>query len=146
MLNAPQNLYATAFDGSVRSTWTAVDGADGYILKFYNKDEPEKCIKSRYAQGTTKLILGFKNGREYLVRVCAFRYNGGREVIGELSCPASFVPICRHLKAQNIITAQKGESVQIVWEHNNITPHVVFSSDDENIATVNDNGRVTAVS
>lgn len=145
MLNAPQNLYVTSFDGSARSTWTAVHGADGYILKFYNKDEPDKCIKSRYAQGTTKLILGFKNGREYLVRVCAFRYLSGREVIGELSQPALFVPICRHLKAQNIITVQKGKTAQIVWEHNNKTPHVVFSSDNESIATVNANGRVTAV-
>lgn len=46
MLKAPQNLFATAYDGSVRSEWQAVDGADGYILQFYNADEPEKC-KSR---------------------------------------------------------------------------------------------------
>ena len=36
MLKAPQNLFATAYDGSVRSDWQTVDGADGYILQFYN--------------------------------------------------------------------------------------------------------------
>ena len=42
MLKAPQNLFATAYDGSVRSDWQTVEGADGYILQFYNADEPEK--------------------------------------------------------------------------------------------------------
>ena len=69
MLKAPQNLFATAYDGSVRSDWQTVEGADGYILQFYNADEPEKCIKTRYAQNNSKLILGFRNGRKYLVRV-----------------------------------------------------------------------------
>ena len=63
MLKAPQNLFATAYDGSVRSDWQTVEGADGYILQFYNADEPEKCIKTRYAQNNSKLILGFRNGR-----------------------------------------------------------------------------------
>ena len=39
MLKAPQNLFATAYDGSVRSDWQTVEGADGYILQFYNADE-----------------------------------------------------------------------------------------------------------
>ena len=68
MLKAPQNLFATAYDGSVRSDWQTVEGADGYILQFYNADEPEKCIKTRYAQNNSKLILGFRNGRKYVVR------------------------------------------------------------------------------
>ena len=72
MLKAPQNLFATAYDGSVRSDWQTVEGADGYILQFYNADEPEKCIKTRYAQNNSKLILGFRNGRKYVVRVKAF--------------------------------------------------------------------------
>ena len=78
MLKAPQNLFATAYDGSVRSDWQTVEGADGYILQFYNADEPEKCIKTRYAQNNSKLILGFRNGRKYVVRVKAFSYRDGR--------------------------------------------------------------------
>ena len=146
MLKAPQNLFATAYDGSVRSEWQAVDGADGYILQFYNADEPEKCIKSRYAQHLSKQILGFRNGKKYLVRVRAFRYSGGREIAGELSQPAEFTPICRHLKAQNVIAMNKGETSQIVWERKNIVPAVVFSCDDESVATVTKGGQVTATS
>lgn len=146
MLKAPQNLFATAYDGSVRSEWQAVDGADGYILQFYNADEPEKCIKSRYAQHLSKQILGFRNGKKYLVRVRAFRYSGGREIAGELSQPAEFTPICQHLKAQNVIAMNKGETSQIVWERKNIVPAVVFSCDDESVATVTKGGQVTATS
>ena len=146
MLKAPQNLFATAYDGSVRSDWQAVDGADGYILQFYNADEPEKCIKSRYAQNLSKLILGFRNGRKYLVRVKAFCYSDGKEIAGELSRPAEFTPICKHLRAQNVITMDRGETSQIVWERRNIVPAVVFSCDDESVATVTKGGQVTAIS
>ncbi len=146
MLKAPQNLFATAYDGSVHSDWQPVDGADGYILQFYNADEPDRCIKTRYAQNLSKLIMGFRNGRKYLVRVRAFRYSGGKEIAGELSQPAEFTPICRHLKAQNIITMNKGETSQIVWERKNIVPAVAFSCDDESVATVTKGGQVTAVS
>lgn len=146
MLKAPQNLFATAYDGSVRSDWQAVDGADGYVLQFYNANEPEKCIKSRYAQNLSKLILGFRNGRKYLVRVRAFYYRDGKEIAGELSQPAEFTPICRHLRAQNVITMNKGETSQIVWERRNVVPAVIFSSDDESVATVTKGGQVTAIS
>ena len=50
MLKAPQNLFATAYDGSVRSDWQTVEGADGYILQFYNADEPEKHAMHRITQ------------------------------------------------------------------------------------------------
>ncbi len=146
MLKAPQNLFATAYDGSVRSDWQPVDGADGYILQFYNADEPDRCIKTRYAQNLSKLIMGFRNGRKYLVRVRAFSYSDGKEIAGELSQPAEFTPICRHLKAQNVITMNKGETSQIVWERRNIVPAVAFSCDDESVATVTKGGQVTAVS
>lgn len=146
MLKAPQNLFATAYDGSVRSDWQAVDGADGYILQFYNADEPQKCIKTRYAQNLSKLIMGFRNGRKYLVRVKAFCYRDGKEVSGELSEAAEFIPICRHLKAQNVITMNKGETSQIVWECRNKVPAVTFASVDTDIVTVTKGGQVTAVS
>lgn len=146
MLKAPQNLFATAYDGSVRSDWQTVEGADGYILQFYNADEPEKCIKTRYAQNNSKLILGFRNGRKYVVRVKAFSYRDGKEVYGELSQPAEFTPMCHHLKAQNVITMNKGETSQIVWECRNKVPAVTFECDDSDVATVTKGGQVTAVS
>ena len=146
MLKAPQNLFATAYDGSVRSDWQTVEGADGYILQFYNADEPEKCIKTRYAQNNSKLILGFRNGRKYVVRVKAFSYRDGKEVYGELSQSAEFTPMCHHLKAQNVITMNKGETSQIVWECRNKVPAVTFECDDSNVATVTKGGQVTAVS
>ena len=146
MLKAPQNLFATAYDGSVRSDWQTVEGADGYILQFYNADEPEKCIKTRYAQNNSKLILGFRNGRKYVVRVKAFSYRDGKEVYGELSQSAEFTPMCHHLKAQNVITMNKGETSQIVWECRNKVPAVTFECDDSDVATVTKGGQVTAVS
>ena len=146
MLKAPQNLFVTAYDGSVRSDWQPVEGADGYILQFYNADEPEKCIKTRYAQNLSKMIMGFRNGRKYLVKVKAFVYHDWKEVFGESSQAVEFTPICRHLKAQNVIIMNKSETTQIVWECNNKVPAVTFDSDDNNVVTVTKGGQVTAVS
>lgn len=45
MLKAPQNLFATAYDGSVRSDWQTVEGADGYILQFYKQMNRKSALK-----------------------------------------------------------------------------------------------------
>lgn len=81
-LKAPENFRVTGKDGAALSEWDKLEGADGYKLQFFSSDDPERCIKSRYAQDNRKVILGFQNGKEYLVRVCAFSYDGNAEVRG----------------------------------------------------------------
>lgn len=145
-LNPPQNLRAEPIDGGVQSKWSAVSGADGYILSYYLAENPSFCIKTRYAQNCSKIILGFKNGVKYYVTVKAFRYVNGREVIGEESERVVFVPISSVLKAQNTICLAPGESEQIICEYQNTIPSVKYRSTDREVATVDSEGFVTAVS
>ncbi|MBD5129906.1 MAG: capsular biosynthesis protein [Ruminococcaceae bacterium] len=144
ILSAPENFRVTPRDGSVLSEWDAVDGAVGYRLFYYTADEPNKCIKTRYAQDPKKVILGFENGREYLVQVCAVRYNGNTEEKGEMTEKLPFVPFCDRLKAQSVLCLKKGETAQLVCERRGETPHVTYRSENSDIASVNASGQVTA--
>ncbi len=145
ILGSPKNFRVQGKDGSSVSEWSKVDGADGYKLYFYAADNPEKCIKVRYAgKDCKKTILGFKNGKEYLCCVCAFRYEKGREVLGEFTEKESFTPVCRKLKAQNTICLHVGEKSKIVCEYMNTNPKASFVSDNSSVASVAPDGTVTA--
>ena len=143
-LKAPENLKVTGKDGASLSEWDRVDGAVGYKLQFFDAKDPETCIKSRYAQDRKKLILGFDNGTEYLVRVCAFTYENNNEVRGDYTEKVSFVPKCLKFKAQNTICLKVGESEQIVCEQNGITPAVKYVSETPDVVSVSSSGVVTA--
>ncbi|MCH5324307.1 MAG: CapA family protein [Eubacterium sp.] len=142
ILQSPENLTAAGADGCATMRWTAVSGAEGYLLKFYQNG---KLIKRRYSQKNSKTILGFTNGKEYSVSVTAFCYDkNGNETFGKESGQVPFVPICERLKAQSVICLSSGESAQIKWEYKNTVPQVTFVSLDPDIAEVSDGGLVTA--
>lgn len=143
---APERLRVTAKDGGVLSRWDMVEGAVGYKLQFFSVDEPDLCIKSRYAQDCRKTVLGFENGKEYLVRVCAFTYSGNTEVRGNYSEKVSFVPVCKTLKAQGTICLGVGEEEQLVCECNNEVPVVKYASETPDIVSVSPSGKITALS
>ena len=121
-------------------------GADGYILSYYNAKDPGKCIKTRYAKGNSKIILGFTNGVEYLVSVKAFYYEGDKEIVGKESGKMSFVPICMELKAQNTICLSVGEEDIIKCEYKNTEPMVRYRCDDKTICEVDVDGTVKGIS
>lgn len=143
-LKAPENFNVIGKDGSSLSSWDKVDGAVGYKLQFFSADDPERCIKSRYAQGCKKIILGFENGKEYLVRVCAFTYEDNLEVRGNYTGKLSFVPISIKLKAQGVVCLKTGETEQLVCECNGEVPTVKYLSENPEIAAVSPSGVVTA--
>lgn len=144
-LSIPQNFRVVPRDGSVFSEWDAVEGAVGYRLFYYDADEPKKCIKTRYAQDPKKTVLGFKNGREYMVQVCAVRYNGNVEERSAMTEKLSFVPFSEKLKAQSVLCLKKGETAQLVCERKGEAPRVSYQSENSNIASVNPTGLVTAI-
>jgi len=143
-LAAPSNVTVQPRDRAVYVNWSAVDGADGYIIHFYKESAPEKCIKKRYAQGTAKQLFGFENGTKYLAAVSAFCYEKGAEREGEASDKAGFVPISETLKAQKIICIPLGETGQMKWECRNKSPMAYFSSDNEAVSTVGNGGMIHA--
>lgn len=144
VLNAPQGFAVLGRDGGALLRWEPVAGAAGYRVFFYRQDEPEKLIKSRYAQGCVKSVPGFTNGTAYLVQVCAYTAENGREILGERTEKLEFVPISNKLKAQGTICLKKGETAQLVWERGNSVPAVTFSSSRPQIASVDAKGLVTA--
>lgn len=146
-LHAPQNITAEPRDNSVIVRWDAVEGADGYTLYFFKASASRTCIKKRYAQGNEKKVLGFFNGEEYLVFVRAFIYDeNGAETEGDASRRVTFIPISDKLKAQKVLCLKTGEVAQIDWEYRNKRPYALFYSEDEEIADVDRNGIVKALS
>lgn len=146
ILRAPERFTATGRDGSAFMKWLPVPGAAGYRLFFYSADEPETVIKTRYAQGTSKGILGFQNKREYLVEICAYTVKDGKEVPGQRSAKVRFTPHVLRLKAQRVLCLKSGESGQISWESAMGMPPVSFSCDNPAVASVDSMGTVTAKS
>lgn len=143
-LKAPENFNVIGQDGASLSSWDKVDGAVGYKLQFFSADDPERCIKARYAQSNKKIILGFENGKEYLVRVCAFTYEDNLEVRGNYTGKLPFVPVSVKLKAQGVVCLNAGETEQLICECNGETPVVKYLSENPEIATVSPSGVVTA--
>ncbi len=143
-LKAPENFTAAGKDGACLSVWDKVEGAEGYKLQFFRAEEPEKCIKTRYAQDCRKMILGFENGRDYLVRVCAFKYEKNSEIRGSFTEKKPFVPVSVKLKAQGTICLKAGDTEQIVCECNGKKPNVKYLAETPDIASVSVSGVVTA--
>lgn len=143
-MKSPENFTVTGKDGAALSVWDEVEGADGYKLQFFSANAPEKCIKSRYAQNTRKTIMGFENGREYLVRVCAVRYDKDSEIRGEYTQKLPFVPKCVKLKAQGTVCLNVGETEQLICERTDDAQTVRYVSEDPGIASVSPSGIVTA--
>lgn len=146
ILRAPEGFSATGRDGSAFMKWNPVPGAAGYRLFFYSADAPETLIKARYAQGTSKGILGFTNKREYLVEICAYTVKDGKETLGQRSEKKRFTPHVLRLKAQRVLCLKRGESGQISWESAMGMPPVSFSCDNPSVASVDGMGTVTAKS
>ncbi len=142
----PQDLMLEPQDSSVDVSWSPVKGANGYVISLFNAQQPEVCIKKRYAGGTSKHILGLVNGREYLVSVCAYYYDKNTEVLGPATEKLSVVPVSVRLKAQNVICIKVGEITTLKWEANNKIPKAYFHSDNEEVATVGNGGLIQGVS
>ncbi len=145
-LTAPVGVKVQAGDNSVLVSWSAVEGADGYYLRFYRSSDPETCIKKRSAHGEHKLILGLTNGTEYLVTVSAYHYVKTKVNESEESESAGFTPVSETLKAQKIICIDVGETAQVEWESANMRPLVHFVSDDASVAEVSAGGIVKGIS
>ncbi len=145
-LNAPQNVTAVPKNCAVLVSWSAVEGADGYALHFYKKEEPDVCVKKRLTQSLSKQIEGLENGTEYLVGVRAFCYIKHKEVEGMPSEKISFVPVSETLTAQSVLCLDVGEIKTLKWECRNKRPMAHFRIDNNKVAAVGGGGLVKGLS
>lgn len=144
-LKFPDNFSAAAKDGAVSAKWKPVFGADGYKLFFYSADDPNTCIRTRYSQKPSRIVTGFKNGKSYLVQVCAFYYEKNIEQCGELSQKLPFVPYCDKLKARPL-SLKVGSSAKLECAYNGSLSSLSYKSEDRGVAEVSEDGVVTAKS
>lgn len=143
-METPKNFSTISKNQSCYSSWDTVEGADGYILRFYRANKPSIAYKTRYAQGNSKVTRGFENGKRYLVDICAFRYVDEKEERGPFSEKVAFVPFSNRLSAQEVVALRSGETFQLKWDYQNTTPIVQFYSEDPDVAKIDESGLITA--
>ncbi len=90
-LNAVIDLVATAGNRQIDLAWTAVKGAEGYVVYLYNSKtmefEPITVIS-----GTKYSHTGLKNGTKYTYMVAPYKTIGGTRYYGEYSMSVSATP------------------------------------------------------
>ncbi len=140
------NFRVTALDSAVVCDFDPVEGADGYIISFFKDDDPNRCIKKRYADKTGKTVAGFRNSCRYYASICAFVFTeSGLEECGPDSEKVSFVPYSDVLTAQKKICLKVGETARIRYDYLNTQPEVVFESTNPEVARVDSTGNIIAL-
>ena len=84
---------ATSTEDAVTISWNSVSGADGYILRLYQKGK-EKYVKEVNVTGTKTTITGLQASTTYEYVICAYLQDGKEIYEGEKSY-------------ENIITTKK---------------------------------------
>ncbi|MCH5349939.1 MAG: fibronectin type III domain-containing protein [Oscillospiraceae bacterium] len=90
-LNAAVDLVATAGNHQIDLTWTAVDGAEGYVVYLYNNKTME-FEPIAVTSGTVYSHVGLKNGQKYTYMVASFKTVNGERTYGVYSMAVSAVP------------------------------------------------------
>lgn len=90
-LNSVIDLVATAGNRQIDLSWTAVKGAEGYVVYLYNtrtmEFEPITVIS-----GTKYSHTGLKNGQKYTYMVAPYKTINGERFYGEYSMSVSATP------------------------------------------------------
>ena len=90
-INAVIDLTATAGNRQVDLSWTAVKGAEGYVVYLYNSKtmefEPITVIS-----GTKYSHTGLKNGQKYTYMVAPYKTVNGERFYGEYSMSVTATP------------------------------------------------------
>ncbi|MCM1023381.1 MAG: hypothetical protein NC395_04905 [Prevotella sp.] len=90
-INAVIDLTATAGNRQVDLSWSAVNGAEGYVVYLYNSKtmefEPITVIS-----GTKYSHTGLKNGQKYTYMVAPYKTINGERFYGEYSMAVSATP------------------------------------------------------
>lgn len=88
LLNVPQDLVATTIDGQITVSWSPVQGAEGYVLHYRNRNSSEGEKKIDLSR-TTFNHIGLKNGDVYEYWVEAYKEVNGVRVLSDPSVTIS---------------------------------------------------------
>lgn len=90
-LPAPPDLVATSGNRQIDLSWTAVKGAEGYVVYLYEESNnsfmPLSIVsKPKYSH------TGLKNGQKYTYMVAAYKMINGERVYGDYSLAVTAMP------------------------------------------------------
>ena len=144
ILGKTAKLTATQTTSSVKATWKAVTGADGYKVTLYSAKN--KAIKTVYTTKTTASFTKLSKGTTYKVRVTAYKTVNGKKdsssVYAQLTTATK--PGTPTLK----VTAGTGKAALSWNKQTGATGYVVYMATSKNgkytkIATVKGNTKVS---
>ena len=90
-LGAPADFAAVGGDGYVDLSWSAIKGAEGYVVYLYNS-ETNNYDPLTVVTATKYSHKNLTNGKKYTYMVVAFKNSNGKTVYGNYSLAASAVP------------------------------------------------------
>lgn len=90
-LNSAVDLIATAGNHQIDLSWTAVKGAEGYVVYLYNNLTAEFDALSVTSKNSYSHV-GLRNGQRYTYMIAAFKTINGERVFGEYSMAVTAIP------------------------------------------------------
>ncbi|MBD5141684.1 MAG: hypothetical protein HDT25_09780, partial [Ruminococcus sp.] len=90
-LNSAVDLTATAGNRQIDLTWTAVKGAEGYVVYLYNSKTME-FEPITVTSKTSYSHVGLKNGKQYTYMVAPYKTINGKRFYGDYSMSVTAIP------------------------------------------------------
>lgn len=90
-LNSAVDLTATAGNRQIDLTWTAVKGAEGYVVYLYNSSTME-FEPITVTSKTSYSHVGLKNGKQYTYMVAPYKNINGKRFYGDYSLSVTAIP------------------------------------------------------
>ena len=144
ILGKTAKLTATQTTSSVKATWKAVTGADGYKVTLYSAKN--KAIKTVYTTKTTASFTKLSKGTTYKVRVTAYKTVNGKKASSSVYAQLTTAtkPGTPTLK----VTAGTGKAALSWNKQTGATGYVVYMATSKNgkytkIATLKGNTKVS---
>lgn len=90
-LNSAVDLTATAGNRQIDLSWTAVKGAEGYVVYLYNSSTME-FEPITVTSKTSYSHVGLKNGKQYTYMVAPYKNINGKRFYGDYSLSVTAIP------------------------------------------------------
>jgi len=137
-------VAAKAGDHSVTISWNSIEGVDGYCIY---KDNGTQFVFHKFSDKDSKSFSNLENGVEYQFAVAAYVIGPSGEEYGPLSEPVRVTPVNDTLKISNsALVMSSGETYQLYCRLYDEIQDMTWSSADSSVASVDETGRVTALS
>ena len=100
-IQAPEKVRAKSYKGKkLRLSWKQTEGAEGYVIQEY-KNAKKKFVKVAETAGVKTDWTSGKTKKKRTYRVCAYRMEDGKKIMGSYSYTVSAIPYKQKSKTVN---------------------------------------------